>query len=427
MKRADYDAVVIGGGSAGMAAAAEIAKAFKTVAIIEREETLGGILNQCIHNGFGLHHFKEELTGPEYAERHVNEIAGLPVEIFDEMTVTEIQDLVDSKKIYGYSKKHGMVEFSTEAIVLAMGCRERNRGNIGTPGTRPSGVFTAGLAQRLVNIDGLIPGKECVIVGSGDIGLIMARRMSWIGAKVKAVVEIQPYPAGLTRNIVQCLNDFDIPLYLSHVVSEIHGRNRVSGVDITPLKDGMEDHEASFHVECDTVLLSVGLIPDNEISKKANVDLNPETNGPFVDASLMTSVPGIFACGNVLHVHDLVDFVTEESTRCGRYVVDYLDGQSAGRQHPVAAGGNVKYVVPNHFTDERENRFYLRSMVVRNSAKLSVKLGGKEIIERKLRHVQPSEMVSFTLSPEEIGELNASGDNRLEVSIDGGAEVKETI
>lgn len=427
MKRADYDAVVIGGGSAGMATAAEIARGFKSVAIIEREETLGGILNQCIHNGFGLHHFKEELTGPEYAERHLNEVTKLPIEIFDAMTVTEIQDLGDEKQVYGYSKKHGMVQFSARALILAMGCRERNRGNIGTPGTRPSGVFTAGLAQRLVNIDGLVPGKECVIVGSGDIGLIMARRMTWIGAKVKAVVEIQPYPAGLTRNIVQCLNDFDIPLYLSHVVSEIHGRHRVEGVDITPLKEGMEDQEASFHVDCDTVLLSVGLIPDNEISKKANVELNPETNGPYVDASLMTSVDGIFACGNVLHVHDLVDFVTEESSRCGRYVLDYLDQETPERQHPVVAGGNVKYVVPNHFTDERENRFYLRSMVVRNNAELSVKLGGRELIKRKLRHVQPSEMISFALSQEELGELNPSGDNRLEVSIDGGAEVKEVL
>ena len=422
MKRADYDAVVIGGGSAGMAAATQIARGFKTVAVIEREETLGGILNQCIHNGFGLHHFKEELTGPEYAERYVRQVGELSIEVFDAMTVTELQDRGESKVIYGFSKKHGMIEFSTGAVVLAMGCRERNRGNIGTPGTRPSGVFTAGLAQRLVNIDGLLPGKECVIVGSGDIGLIMARRMTWVGAAVKAVVEIQPYPAGLTRNIVQCLNDFEIPLYLSHVVSAIHGPHRVSGVDVTPLKEGIEDQESSFHIACDTVLLSVGLIPDNEISKKAGVSLNAETGGPWVDASLMTSVPGIFACGNVLHVHDLVDFVSEEAERCGRFVLDYLEESGPRRQFPVAAGGNVKYVVPNHFTDERENRFYLRSMVVQNNALLKVRVSGREVISRKLRHVQPSEMISFTLSPEEIGTLNPSGDTRLEVSIDGGME-----
>jgi thioredoxin reductase len=422
MKRADYDAVVIGGGSAGMAAAAQIARGFKNVAVIEREETLGGILNQCIHNGFGLHHFKEELTGPEYAERYVRQVNELSIEVFDAMTVTELQDRGDGKVLYGFSKKHGLIEFSTGAVVLAMGCRERNRGNIGTPGTRPSGVFTAGLAQRLVNIDGLLPGKECVIVGSGDIGLIMARRMTWVGAAVKAVVEIQPYPAGLTRNIVQCLNDFGIPLYLSHVVSAIRGLHRVSGVDVTPLKDGIEDRESSFHIPCDTVLLSVGLIPDNEISKKADVNLNAETGGPWVDSSLMTSVPGIFACGNVLHVHDLVDFVSEEAERCGRFVLDYLEGSGPHRQFPVSAGGNVKYVVPNHFTDERENRFYLRSMVVRNNAVLTVRLGGREVISRKLRHVQPSEMISFTLSPEEIGTANPSGDTRLEVSIDGGIE-----
>jgi len=226
-----------------MAAAAEIAEKGHSVVIVERESTMGGILNQCIHNGFGLHRFKEELTGPEYAERYINIVNDLPIEQYSRMTVTEIKNEGDRKLVYGFSAEKGMVEFSVKAVVLAMGCRERNRGNIGTPGSRPAGIFTAGLAQRLVNIDGLMPGNNCVIIGSGDIGLIMARRMSWVGAEVKAVVEIQPYPAGLTRNIVQCLNDFHIPLYLSHVVSRIYGRDRVEGVDITPLIDGIEAPE----------------------------------------------------------------------------------------------------------------------------------------------------------------------------------------
>lgn len=417
MKKLRYDAVVIGGGSAGMAAAAEIARNGFSVAVAERDTTFGGILNQCIHNGFGLHHYKEELTGPEYAERGYRELKEEPADLFANMTVAEIDNRGDSKLVYGYSPEHGMVEFTTRAVVLAMGCRERNRGNIGTPGTRPSGVYTAGLAQRLVNVEGLIPGKECVIVGSGDIGLIMARRMTWVGAKVKAVVEIQPYPAGITRNIVQCLNDFNIPLYLSHVVSEIYGRDRVTGVDITPLENGAENPEKSFHVECDSILLSVGLVPDNEVSKKCGVELNPETNGARVDADLMTNVDGIFACGNALHVHDLVDFVTEESRRCGAYVCSYLKAEKSERQYPVVSGSNVKYTIPNKYTPDRDNRFYLRSMIVRNNAELSVTCNGKEIKRKKFRHVQPSEMISFTLSEKDFCEITDFSDNKLEISL----------
>ena len=419
MKKINKDVLVIGGGSAGMAAAAEISAKGHSVVIVERESTMGGILNQCIHNGFGLHRFKEELTGPEYAEKYIDIISRMEIEQYTGTTVTEITDRDGGKTVYAFSTENGLLEISVKAIVLAMGCRERNRGNIGTAGTRPSGIYTAGLAQRLVNVDGLMPGSKCVIVGSGDIGLIMARRMSWVGAKVSAVVEIQPYPAGLTRNIVQCLNDFDIPLYLSHVISRIYGKDRVEGVDITPIKNGMEMSEETFHVDCDTLLLSVGLVPDNEVSQKAGVVISKETNGPVVDSALMTSVEGIFACGNVLHVHDLVDFVSEESQRCGSYVCDYLDSRKEDEQYSVGPGSNIKYVIPNKFSAQRDNKFYMRSMIVKNHANLVLNLDGKEILRKKLTHIQPSEMISYTLKKEELPLEALSGESRLEISLVG--------
>jgi hypothetical protein len=298
-----------------------------------------------------------------------------------------------------------------------MGCRERNRGNIGIPGTRPAGVFTAGLAQRLINIDGLVPGRRAVVVGSGDIGLIMARRLSWVGTEVLGVVEIQPYPSGLTRNIVQCLNDFSIPLYLSHVVAEVYGRDRVSGVRVAPLVDGRPDEGRAFQLDCDTILLSVGLVPDNEISKKLGVELNPETGGAVVDAGLMSSVEGVFACGNVLHVHDLVDWVTEEAETCGASVARYLQGTYSRVQRRVVPGANVRYVVPGRFFPAEANRFYLRSLIVKNKAELLVKMDGEAVKRKRLAHVQPSEMVSFVLKPEELPEPAAAGEPVLEVSI----------
>ena len=419
MKKVNKEVLVIGGGSAGMAAASKIAAKGHSVAIVERESTMGGILNQCIHNGFGLHRFKEELTGPEYAERYTEIINESDTDVFLGTTVTEIVNNESHKVIYGFSSKYGMIEFTVNTIVLAMGCRERNRGNIGTPGTRPSGIYTAGLAQRLVNVDGFMPGKKCVIVGSGDIGLIMARRMVWVGAQVEAVVEIQPYPAGLTRNIVQCLNDFKIPLYTSHVISRIYGKDRVEGVDITPLINGLEVVEKTFHVECDTILLSVGLVPDNEVSKKAGVIINHETNGPMVDGKLMTNIDGIFACGNVLHVHDLVDFVTEESERCGDYVCEYLENRERRDQYSVIAGSNVKYVIPNKYTSNSDNKFYLRSMIVKNDAQLVVSIDGREVYRKKQRHIQPSEMISFSLDKNIISDLDTFKNNSLEVSLIG--------
>jgi len=412
-----YDTVVLGGGSAGLAAALEVAERGYSVAVLEREHELGGILNQCIHNGFGLHRFEEDLTGPEYAERFIERVESHPgIELF--LDTTALEAGVDGTPVvYGYSRRHGILQIRSKAVVLAMGCRERNRGNIGIPGTRPAGVYTAGLAQRLINIDGIVPGRRAVVVGSGDIGLIMARRLSWVGTEVLGVVEIQPYPSGLTRNIVQCLNDFAIPLHLSHVVAEIYGKDRVEGVRVAPVQDGRPDEARSFRLDCDTILLSVGLIPDNEISKKMGVELNPETGGAIVDAGRMSSVPGVFACGNVLHVHDLVDWVTEEAETCGASVASYLEGTYSQVQRQVVPGANVKYVVPNRYFPEAENRLYLRSLVVKNQAELVVTLNGEQVKRRRLAHVQPSEMVSLTLGPDDLPPAAGAQEPRLEVSI----------
>jgi NADPH-dependent 2,4-dienoyl-CoA reductase/sulfur reductase-like enzyme len=412
-----YDAVVFGGGSAGLAAAARIAGQGYSVAVLERENELGGILNQCIHNGFGIQRFKEDLTGPEYAERFIDMVEELEdVSIFLETTALEVGPGTPHS-VFAYSKRYGVVKIECRAIVLAMGCRERNRGNIGIPGTRPAGVFTAGLAQRLINIDGYIPGRRAVILGSGDIGLIMARRLTWVGVEVLGVIEIQGYPSGLTRNIVQCLNDFNIPLYLSHTVSEIRGKDRVTGVTVTPLEEGRTVPAKSFDLDCDTILLSVGLIPDNELSRKFGVSLNPETGGPFVDAGLMSSVPGVFACGNVLHVHDLVDYVSEESERCASFVVEYLNGAYHTQHHPIVSGANVKYVIPNKYLQGTTNRFYLRSLIVKNKAELVITLQGEPLKRKKLAHVQPSEMVSFLLDEQELSPGSGSAEKKLEVSI----------
>ena len=392
------EVIVIGGGAAGMAAAAELAKRGHGVTLVERDRDLGGILNQCIHNGFGLLHFKEELTGPEYAERFAVMVEEQEIILQLGMTVAEIVPQEGRLGVYAFSGDSEMTHFDAQAVILAMGCRERNRGNVGTPGSRPSGIYTAGLAQRLVNIEGYIPGQEVVIVGSGDIGLIMARRMSWVGARIKAVVEIQPYPAGLTRNIVQCLNDFDIPLYLNHVVSEIRGRDRVESVVISPRDSSKEP----FELTCDTVLFSVGLVPDTEILKTCEVILNPETGGPLVDSRYMTNVPGIFACGNVLHVHDLVDYVTKESLRCAASVSEYLQKVSVGTQVSLTAGANLKYIVPGKLDPAKNNALYTRSLVVSNRGEIQATAGDRMIFSKKLRHVQPSEMIGFELPKEAL-------------------------
>ena len=397
------DAVVVGGGSAGMAAALAMRQAGLTVAIVERDPFLGGILLQCIHSGFGLHEFGQDLTGPEYAERFIGPVLSSGIDILLDATVMEIRNEPPRGKVLtAFSRRLGIVRFSTRAIVLAMGCRERNRGNVAIAGTRPAGVFTAGLAQRLVNVEGCIPGRRAVIIGSGDIGLIMARRLTLIGCKVLAVVEIQPYPSGSVRNIVQCLNDFSIPLYLGHVVVRIEGKDRVEEVEVAPLDDGHPVSAKSFRIACDTVLLSVGLIPENELSRAAGVSIEAGTGGPWVDADLMTHVEGIFACGNVLHVHDLVDFVTEEARRCGERVVSYLGGERKQGMLTVAPGANVRYVVPNTFVPGRENVLFLRPLVVKNEARLEVRVDGQEIRSRRLAHVQPSEMIRLSLDKDAV-------------------------
>lgn len=420
MREKEYDAIVIGAGAAGMAAALRVSEAGYRVAILEREKHLGGILNQCIHNGFGLHHFKEELTGPEYAERFAGLVRQSSIDVYLNATATGITEDSGRKHILLCSPQHGVQRLNTRATVLAMGCRERNRGNLGIPGTRPSGLFTAGLAQRLINIEGYLPGRRVVVVGSGDIGLIMARRLSWVGAKVLAVVEILPHPSGLTRNIVQCLHDFDIPLYLSHIVSRIEGRDRVEAVEITPLEQGTPNASKKFRLECDTLLFSVGLIPENELSKNAGVRLGPETGGPRVDARLMTSMDGVFACGNVLHVHDLVDWVSEESQRCGANVVDYLQGHiPAQAQGKVVPGANLKYVIPHRYLPGQDNQFSMRALVVKERGTLLVKRDGAVIKRQVLRHIKPAEMIHTLVSAEELGgSFDAIEPPAIEISLE---------
>ncbi len=403
----NVDVAVIGAGAAGLAAAAECADHGLETVVIDREELPGGILRQCIHNGFGLRYFHEELTGPEYADRVVERAAASGVKFQMNTTVSDVRREENGDfTLLLLSEQSGVTRVHARAVVLAMGCRERNRGNLAIPGGRPAGVFTAGCAQKLLNTEGMLPGKCAVIVGSGDIGLIMARRLRWSGVEVKAVVEIMPYASGLTRNVVQCLNDFNIPLYLEHSVVSINGRERVQSVDVAPLHDGIPILEQKFTINCDTVLFSVGLIPENELAARLGVELNPATGGALVDADYQTSVPGVFSGGNVLHVHDLVDFVSEEAARAGRAVIRYLEGATAAERNPVRAGANLKYVVPGYYARGRDTVFAFRPLGVWASAMLEAELDGRVIWKRRCSHVRPAEMLLAELSGQL---LNAPG------------------
>ena len=390
------DALVIGAGPAGLGAALALrGSGIQDILVIEREDAPGGILMQCIHNGFGLHRFKEELTGPEYAERYINAAMEQDIIPLTNTAAIDIIDKGDSKTVVLLSEEMGLVEVNAKAVILAMGCRERNRGNIAIPGSRPAGIITAGLAQKMTNLHGLLPGKEIVILGSGDIGLIMARRLTWEGLHVKAVVEVQPYPGGLNRNIMQCLHDFHIPLYLSHAVTNIVGNKRIKAVNIAPIDTHFDPRKTgSFTLACDSMLLSVGLIPENELSLKAGVILDTVTRGASVDADLMTSIPGIFSCGNVLQVHDLVDFVSEEAEYCGKAAASYIkEGLKKGVEIPVKTGNLVRYALPSRVRAGKPALLSLRAMTPSENVYLTIKTDKETLYRTKHKKIFPSIML----------------------------------
>ena len=409
----NYDIVIIGGGPAGLAAAVSAREnGIEKVLILERDDELGGILNQCIHNGFGLHTFKEELTGPEYAERFIRRVNEMGIEY---RLNTIVMHVSRDKRILAMNQYEGLFELQAEAVILAMGCRERSRGALNIPGCRPAGIFSAGTAQRLVNMEGYMPGRKVVILGSGDIGLIMARRMTLEGAEVKVVAELMPYSGGLKRNIVQCLDDYGIPLKLSHTVTQIHGRERVEAVTLAKVDEkGKPIPGTEEKIECDTLLLSVGLIPENELSRECGIQLDKVTRGPVVDECLGTTVEGIFACGNVLHVHDLVDFVSEEAGIAGKNAAHYVTARKKHMKETFSAKDEkivlcpeqgVRYTVPQSICPEKiEDAVTVRFRVggIYKDCYISVYFDNERIIHRKRPVMAPGEMENVVLRKEEF-------------------------
>jgi len=405
----NYDIVIVGGGPAGLAAAVAARDAgVEKILILERDKELGGILNQCIHNGFGLHTFKEELTGPEYAYRFIEKVLDAKIEY---KLNTMVMDISEDRVVTAMSRADGMYQIKAGAVILAMGCRERPRGALNIPGYRPAGIFSAGTAQRLVNIEGYMPGREVVILGSGDIGLIMARRMTLEGAKVKVVAELMPYSGGLKRNIVQCLDDFGIPLKLSHTVVDIEGKEHLSAVTIAAVDNkGKPIPGTEERYTCDTLLLSCGLIPENELSRNAGVEMSPVTSGPIVNESLETNIPGVFACGNVLHVHDLVDYVSEEATRAGENAAKFVNGKLAADSKDVieiVATEGARYTVPstidvNRMDDKLTVRF--RVGAVYKDSYVSVYFDDERVMHNKKRIMAPGEMEQVILLKTKLSE-----------------------